>query len=251
MIQFEQDGAVLTMRLDRPDKMNAMTNDMYLAMANRLLEVQSDETVRVILVTASGDHFCAGNDMQDFARIAAQQGNAPDPSKFAPVHLLHALVDNQRPMVAAVKGNAVGIGLTLLLHCDLVVCAADARLQTPFVDLGLVPEAGSSQIMPQRFGRAVAAELLLLGAPVSGQRAYEIGLCNRAVSAGEVDATALKLAQLLAAKPPKALSASRAMLQADSDHLHRLIDQELQIFFRHLQGSEAASAMASFFQRKH
>ncbi len=250
MIQFSREDGLLQMRLQRPDKMNAMTGDMYLAMAEQLLQAQSDESVRAILLCSEGDHFCAGNDMGDFARIAKSAGDDPDPAEFPPVHLLHALVDNQVPMLAAVRGNAVGIGLTLLLHCDLVVCARDARLQTPFVDLGLVPEAGSSRLMPQRFGRAVASELLLLGAPISGQRAYEIGLCNRVVDAAEVDEAALGMARLLAQKPPQALRASRALLQEDAGELHQLIDRELKVFFRHLKSPESARSMQTFFQRK-
>ena len=250
MIQVSLSDGILELKLDRPVKMNAMTSAMYLQLAQQILEAQKSPDVRVILISAEGDHFCAGNDMGDFLSIAQSGGDDPDPSSFAPVHLLHALVDNEIPIVAAVRGNAVGIGFTLLLHCDLVVCAEDAHLQTPFVDLALVPEAGSSQILPQRLGRVLAAELLLLGAPISGRRAYEVGLCNRVVEASQVDGIANELAAGLARKPAQALRESRRMLNPDSAAMHRCIDSELEIFFKRLRSAEAAQLLQRFFQRK-
>lgn len=240
---------VLTLSLNRPEKMNAMTSQMYLELAASILEAQKDDAVRAVLLRGEGPNFCAGNDLKDFLQIAQQGGADPDPNKFPAVALLRAMVDNELPIVAAVAGAAIGIGTTLLLHCDLVLCAENARLQTPFVDLGLVPEAASSHLLPARIGSVNAAEMLLLGAPIDAHRALQFGLCNRVVAVESLDAVAFEMARALASKPVAALRQSRRLMRADAASLHGKIDRELEVFVEALQGPEARAAISRFFTR--
>lgn len=248
MINSSVEKGVMTLSIDRQSKKNALTADMYVEMAERISAAQSDQSVRCILIRGEGENFCAGNDLADFLELTKTGALSGNLSSFPPLALLHALVDNQVPMVAAVQGAAIGIGLTLLLHCDLVVCADDVRLQAPFVDLGLVPEAASSILLPARVGRVNAAEILLLGAPISAERALQMGLCNSVCAAPELDIRAAGLAAAIAAKPPQALAASKALLTPNTDELHRRIDEEAIAFLKSLQSDEAKQALSQFFK---
>lgn len=248
MIQSRVDRGILTLSIDRPDKKNALTSEMYLRLAEQLNQAQDNEAVRVILLRGNGEAFCAGNDLADFLGLAQSGALSDDLTSFPPMGLLHSLVDNSIPLVAAVQGPAVGIGFTMLLHCDLVICAENALFQAPFVDLGLVPEGGSSLLLPEKVGRVNTAEILLLGAPLSAHRALQMGLCNKICSAEELEATALMLAQALANKPAKALAASKKMLQGDTEKLHQRIDEEAVRFLAALQSEEAKKALSQFFQ---
>ena len=249
MIDSKIEQGVLTLSIDRQDKKNALTGDMYLELAQQISNAQSDNSVRSILIRGEGENFCAGNDLADFLKFAESGGLSSDLSGFPPLVLLHTLVDNSIPIVAAVQGAAIGIGLTMLLHCDLIICAEDVRLQTPFVDLGLVPEGGSSLLLPARVGKANAAEILLLGAPVSAQRALQMGLCNKVCPAQELDVQSIALAVMMAAKPAGALADSKAMLLGDAKALHQRIDEEGREFVKRLQSDEAKQALARFFQK--
>jgi enoyl-CoA hydratase/carnithine racemase len=248
MINTSIENGVMTLSIDRPTKKNALTAGMYAELAERIFAAQSDQSVRSILIRGEGENFCAGNDLADFLELAKSGAFSGDLSAFPPMALLHGLVDNQLPMIAAVQGAAIGIGLTLLLHCDLVVCADNVRLQTPFVDLGLVPEAASSLLLPARVGRVNAAEILLLGAPISADRALQMGLCNSVCSAGELDVRAAGLAAALASKPPQALAASKTLLTPNNDELHKRIDEEAIAFLKSLQSDEAKQALSQFFK---
>mgnify|MGYP000392006439 CR=1 FL=1 len=249
MINTSTENGVMTLSIDRQDKKNALTAAMYLELATQIKVAQEGESLRVILIRGEGDNFCAGNDLMDFLALAQSGGLSGDLSSFPPLVLLHALVDCKLPLVAVVQGAAIGIGFTMLLHCDLVVCADNVRLQTPFVDLGLVAEGGSSLLLPARVGRANAAEILLLGAPISGDRALQMGLCNSVCAAAELDTTAAMYASALAAKPAGALAASKALMQPSAEEIHKRIDEEALEFIQRLQSDEAKQALSQFFKR--
>lgn len=249
MINSTIENGVLTLSIDRQEKKNALTGEMYLELANQITSAQTQDRVRCILIRGEGDNFCAGNDLKDFLGFAEGGGLAGGLSDFPPLALLHSLVDNRIPIVAAVQGAAIGIGLTMLLHCDLILCAEDVRLQTPFVDLGLVPEGGSSLLLPERVGKANAAEILLLGAPISAQRALQMGLCNRVCATKDLHNQSLEMSLALAAKPPEALAQSKAMLMGNTELMHEHIDEEAMQFIQRLQSEEAMQSLARFFKR--
>lgn len=249
MIRSDINSGVLELTISRSEKKNALTSDMYFELANQIKAAQKDDSVRVILIQAEGEAFCAGNDLADFLAAAQSGALSEDLGSFPPLALLHALADNQVPIVAAVQGAAIGIGFTILLHCDLVICADDVRLQTPFVDLGLVAEGGSSLLLPERIGQVNAAEMLLLGAPVSAERALQMGLCNRVCKLAELQVTASSVALALAKKPPRALALSKRLITPDPQALHQRIDEEAKLFLGCLQSDEAKSALSAFFSK--
>ncbi len=243
-IIIERDGPVAELRLARASKRNAITTTMYAALADALAGFQADEGVRAILISAEGAHFTAGNDLHDFI------ANPPQ-GKDSPVfRFLHGLAGADKPVVAAVQGQAVGIGTTMLLHCDLVVLADDARLKMPFVDLALVPEAASSLLVPRAIGHARAAEMLMLGDAIDAQTALAWGWANRVVPAGSERAEALKLAHRLAAKPPAALALTKRLLRDDAPGVATRMDREGGHFAAQLASPELKSAIAAFFARK-
>src|SRR5690606_30080787 len=196
-VKTEIESGILTLTLARPDKKNALTNEMYGVLADALENAEKDPAVRVVLLQADGDMFTAGNDVGAFARQSAGEG----PKERHVTRFLHALARASRPLVAAVQGRAVGVGTTMLLHCDLVVVAEGTLLTTPFVNLALVPEAASSLLMPARIGYARAFEMFALGEAVTAENAVAWGLANRMVPAGELRATARDFAERLARQP--------------------------------------------------
>jgi enoyl-CoA hydratase/carnithine racemase len=235
---------IATIRINRPDKKNALTRAMYVAMSDAIRQAGEDAGVRVILLTGSDNCFTAGNDIADFAN--AKPGEAPVAIEF-----LRTLAQAKKPVIAAVSGVAIGIGTTMLLHCDLVYAAENARFQLPFVNLGLCPEAGSSLILPAMMGYHRAAELILFGEPFGAEAARELGLVNRILGAHEVMSTAVQRALQLAGKPPAALKATRMLLQSGArDAIARAMDRETEQFAVLLQGPEAKEAMAAFLQRR-
>jgi enoyl-CoA hydratase/carnithine racemase len=194
---------VLTLTLARPDKMNALTEAMYAALADALTGAETDATIRVIVLRGEGAMFTAGNDLTEFAAIAT---GATRPGEKQVVRLLRALAGSTKPVVAAANGRAVGVGTTLLLHCDFVVLAEDAQLSTPFVGLALVPEAASSLLLPGRIGHARAFEMFALGKPISAAQALAWGIANRVVPAADLHSEAHQVAELLARQPAGALT---------------------------------------------
>src|SRR6201997_197610 len=207
-IEVKNESGILTLTLKRPDKKNALTNEMYGALADAIKGAESDPAVRVVLIRGEGDSFTAGNDLGEFAAVAA--GKAQGERHVT--RFIHALGRATKPLVAAVQGRAVGVGTTMLLHCDLVVLADNAQLSTPFVSLALVPEAASSLLMPARIGHARAYEMFALGETVPAKSALEWGLANRVVPLGKLDAEALVLAQRLARQPAGALTATKKLM---------------------------------------
>ncbi len=241
----ERDGAVLTLRMNRPEKKNALTPAMYDGLAAGLREAAGDDAVRVVLI-AGGADFTAGNDLADFAR--AGDGTTRPASAF---EFLRVIRTYEKPVVAAVRGVAVGIGTTMLLHCDAAVAVRDARLQMPFARLGLVPEGGSSLLLAQRVGQARANWWLLSGEAFSGAAAAEAGLVLHAVEDAAVEAEARRLAEALAALPPGALAESKRLLRApQAAVLEAVMDAERESFSARLKTAEAQAIFAAFFERR-
>ncbi|MBZ6070790.1 enoyl-CoA hydratase-related protein [Aeromonas schubertii] len=238
-----QEG-VLTLTLTRPEKRNALNTRMYQELTLSLQGAKEDEAIRVVLLQGDEHCFTAGNDLADF--LGKESLGEDDPI----LTFLHTLADFPKPVVVAAAGPAVGIGTTLLLHCDLVCLADNARLCLPFVDLGLVPEFASSLLLPRAVGHLRASELLLLGAPFGAAEAQAMGLANRVVPATELLATARALATALAAKPPRALQQSKALLKQElRQAVHFTIDMEARAFALALQGEEAQQRIASRLAR--
>ena len=235
---------ILSIRLDRPEKKNALTRGMYLGMIEALQQAETDSAVRVVLITGSQDCFTAGNDLMDFA-------NAKPGETSPAIVYLQTLAAAQKPVVAAVAGVAVGIGTTMLLHCDLVYASPDARFQLPFVNLGLCPEAGSSVMLPELMGHRRAAELLLFGEPFSSEKALELGIINAVYPGGELLTAATAKAQQLAEKPPSALRTTKALLKhSAAGVVADAMALETEKFAALLQGPEAREAMMAFMQRR-
>lgn len=239
-----QDG-ILTLTLDRAAKRNALNSAMYQTLAEALAAAAHDDTVRVVLLQGSEECFTAGNDLGDF--IGKQSLSEDDPV----LRFLHTLAGFPKPVVAAAAGAAVGIGTTLLLHCDLVCLADNTRLCLPFIDLGLVPEFSSSLLLPRAVGHLRASELLLLGEPFDAQQALAMGLANRVVPAQALLQEAATLAAKLAAKPPRALQQSKALLKQElRQAVHFTIDTEARAFAIALQGDEAQTRIAAKLGRR-
>lgn len=237
---------VLTVTLARPDKKNAITQAMYTVLAEATERAKTDPDVRVILFRAEGDSFCAGNDIGDFIAIGSQTDEPLDMSVF---RFLKALAELDRPAVAAVKGRAVGIGLTLLLHCDMVVVADDALLSVPFVNLALAPEAASTALLPAVIGHQRAFEMFALGEPITGRQALDWGLANRAAPAAQVDDEAQRLAALLAARAPGSIRSTKRLMR-DAGALWSLMQREGEAFGAQMKSPEAMEAFMAFSQKR-
>ena len=237
-------GAVRVIRMNRPEKKNALTAAMYVAMARALREAQASDAIRCLMLAGVPGAFCAGNDIADFLS-SADSGHDPPALEF-----LHALARSQTPLVAAVGGVAIGVGTTMLFHCDHVVAAADAVLSTPFLKLALIPEAASSLLAPMRMGYARAFALLVMGRPLSAEAARDAGIVNTVVDAAQVDAVALTAAQEIAALPAGAVAVARRLMRGDLDDVTAQIDTEAMHFKKLLQSDEARAAFAAFLSRK-
>jgi enoyl-CoA hydratase/carnithine racemase len=234
---------VMEVILARPEKKNALTTAMYARLAEALAQAQADPAVRVVLFRAEGSDFCAGNDLNDFLAAGEQALDLASPV----MRFLHALAGAQVVLVAAVQGRAVGIGATLLLHCDLVAADPDACLMLPFVGLGLTPEAGSSLLLPARVGPQVAAEMMLLGRPVDAERAHLLGLVNQI--GPDPRGAARALAREAARQPPQALLAARALLRRSGDSLAERIDHEAQVFLQQLRTPDFQERARAFLAK--
>lgn len=237
-------GRVARIALARPEKKNALTSEMYAQLAAALLAAGRDPQVRVVLLQGSRECFTAGNDISDFLKRA--------PGESSPVFgLFQVLPALEKPVVAAVAGPAVGIGTTLLLHCDLVFAAADARLQLPFVPLGIVPEFGSTLLLPRLSGYQRAAKLLLLGQPFTAQEAFEAGIVTEVVSKETLFEKAEAAAAMLAALPPESLKLTkRLMKQGSAKELEARIAEEGRMFIERLASPEAKEAMSAFLEKR-
>lgn len=244
-VLVSHDGPILQIRLNRPDKKHALTHAMYEQLHEALQAAERDARVRVILISGVGDAFTSGNDLKDFAQNPPRDLDAPV------FHFLESLRTAQKPVVAAVSGVAVGIGTTLLLHCDLVYCDETAVFHLPFANLGLSPEGGSSLLLPLLAGYQKAAELLLLGEAFNAATAASIGLVNAVLPAAELQATALHRAQALAAQPAAALRLTKALLKRSSQAaLGEIMKDEGREFIARLSSPEAREALEAFAEKR-
>jgi enoyl-CoA hydratase/carnithine racemase len=245
-VLVEREEGLLTLRLNRLDKKNALTRAMYSRMAEVLQQADADPSVRALLITGGDACFTSGNDVADFLQ-------APPTSLDSPVfQFMRTLFEFSKPVVAAVSGPAVGIGTTLLLHCDLVYVSRDAVLKMPFVSLGLCPEFGSSLILPRLLGQAKAAELLLLGESFRGEQAVAWGIANQALANGaETSAKAREMALRFLQLAPSAVSDSKRLMRAPGrEELRRVIEEEGALFGQRLRSPEAIEALSAFMQRR-
>lgn len=235
---------VLEIRLDRPEKKNALTRAMYDALADAFQLVDSDPTLRVALLTGTGDTFTSGNDISDFQSRAAGDGRS-SASRFLPT-----ISSMQKPLVAAVNGAAVGVGTTMLMHCDLIVAARSARFVMPFTSLGLVPEAASSLLFPRLLGYQRASALLLLGEPLDAETALQWGFVNRVVDGAALMDTAREMARRLAALPPQAVRLTKQLIRHGAPDVAGRIEEELALFRERLGSPEAKEAFAAFMEKR-
>lgn len=240
LIDVIRENAVLTISLNRPDKKNALTGAMYTELAE-ILESRVDDVSAVILT--GGSDFTAGNDLADFLQNPPAEGNAPV------YRFMHALTGCPVPVIAAVDGVAVGIGTTLLLHCDFVYATPKTMFVMPFIDLSVVPEFASSMLLPQRVGYAKAAEMLLLGERFDSATALQYGLINQVCNSDNLMATATATAQRLAAKPRSALIQSKALMRREAEPLMQRIDVENESFGKMIASAEARAAISKVLAR--
>lgn len=244
-ILIERRGAVQAIRMNRPDKKNALTRAMYAAMAAALTEGDADPAVRVHVFLGLPGMFSAGNDLADFLAVATGGEGGNEVWDF-----LMTLAKSEKPMVSGVDGIAVGIGTTLNLHCDLTFATPRTVFRTPFVDLGLVPEAGSSLLVPQILGRQAAFAMLGLGEGLTAEQAKAAGLIHAVVSEDELEAVTLTAAETIAAKPPQALKIARDLMRGSREELVARIGEEAERFRERLQSDEARAAFVAFMNRK-
>jgi len=243
-VAVTDDGAVRTIRINRPEKKNALTLAMYAGMTEALHETDKSHAIRCIMFAGAPDVFCAGNDLADFMK-AADGGLDTRAHEF-----ITTLARVAKPMVAAVNGAAVGLGTTMLLHCDHVVAGRGASLSTPFLKLGLIPEAASTLLAPMRMGHARAFALLAMGRPLSAEDAKAAGLVNAVVDPAEVEAVALQAARDIAALPARALAVTRALMRGPVETILKRMETESGHYKDFLQSDEARAAFQAFFARK-
>jgi enoyl-CoA hydratase/carnithine racemase len=244
-IVTEHTGSILRVQFNRPTKRNAMTSAMYLALAGIFNEAANDDNTRVVLWHGAGDSFCAGNDIEDFLK------NPPGPGESPQAGLMKALLNFDKPLVVAVHGAAIGGGTTMLLHCDFVYAGESAKFQMPFINLAVVPEFGSSSIVPARIGHLRAAELILLGSPFDARRAAELGLVSQVVPDQELLAVATAAAKKLAAKPAGALQAGkRLMKQPFREQIKAAMKAENEEFSAQVRSEDAKEAFTAFLEKR-
>ena len=238
---------VCTVAIDRPEKKNALTRDMYAGLADAIGRTAADPAFRCLLLTGSADVFCAGNDIADFrAARPSDTAEVPPPSK----RFYFGLANLDKPVVAAVPGLAIGIGCTMLLHADLVFAAPEARFKLPFVDLGVVPELGSSLLVPWLVGKHKAAELMMLGEFFDAATAERMGFVNRIIARDELLPNATATARALAAKPVEAMRATKRLLRPDMPALLHRMEEERAIFAERLASAETQAIMANVLKPK-
>jgi len=240
----ERAGAVVTIRMSRPDKKNALTVDMYRAMTTALRDATADVEVRAIMIAGVGGVFTSGNDLRDFAATPPADADSPV------FQFLREISRCPKPIVAAVAGLAIGIGTTMLLHCDLIVADPATKFSLPFINLGLVPEAASSLLLPRMIGHARASELLLLGDMFDASAAERYGIINRQSAPGEAETEALVWAQALAQKAPNAMRLSKALLKSETHGVMDRIQEEARSFLPQLHSTEFREALMAFMEKR-
>jgi enoyl-CoA hydratase/carnithine racemase len=242
-ILSRQEGNILVLSFNRPEKMNALTRSMYAGLAKGLNEAAGDFGIRAVIITSESQHFTAGNDISDF------MDNPPTSDSSEVSQFLESLLNFPKPLIAAVKGNAVGVGTTMLLHCDVVVASPAAKFSMPFASLGLVPEAGSSFLFPQLVGYQRAARIFMTGESFDAPMAVEMGLATSIEN--DPMSEAMKIAQQIADQPPQAIINTKALLKARShDAVAAVMKAEFEIFAMALQSDEAMEAFMKFMSKK-
>jgi enoyl-CoA hydratase/carnithine racemase len=245
-VKVDRKGGVLAITLDRPERRNAITVAMYSALADAIEGAAGDSGVRVVTIRGEGQDFAAGNDLADFLNALPR-----DTDEIPVWRLLRALATCETPLIAAVHGNCVGIGTTMLLHCDLVVADETARFSMPFVDLALVPEAASSLLFPRLAGRRRAARYLLLCEPFGPDEAEAIGLVSHRAPAAGLDAKLDEIVAALLAKPPEALRQTQRLLrQGARDEILERMKTESGLFTERLESAEVKEAISAFFEKR-
>ncbi|MDF2901523.1 MAG: enoyl-CoA hydratase [Phenylobacterium sp.] len=247
-ILIEKSGGVLTLTMNRPDKKNALTRAMYQSLGDAIDQAAFDKDVRCVLIQANGDMFTAGNDLADFAAVNAGEADASE-ARRGGNPLLAALARAKTPLIAAVNGRAVGVGTTMLLHCDLVYVAENALLTTPFVNLALVPEAASSITLPSRIGHARAFAMFVLGEAVDAKKAVDWGIANEVVALDQLRAKARAAAEAVASRPPAAVTITKALMR-DEAAISARMDEEGVHFAAQLKSPEAKEAFAAFAEKR-
>lgn len=244
-VKVEKRGPLLSITLARPERRNAITIAMYAALADAIEEAKADSSIRIISFRGEGQDFAAGNDLADFLEVR------PTGEEIAVWRFLRVLVTCEQPIVAAVHGNCVGIGTTMLLHCDLVVAEEGTRFSMPFVDLGLVPEAASSLLLPRLAGRRRAARYLLLGEAFGVDEAIAFGLVSHRAPSGELEGASSAIVDQLLAKPPEALRATQRLLRhASPNEIADRMRVEGGVFAERLRSAEVKEAISAFFEKR-
>ena len=241
----ERSGSILRIEFNRPAKKNAMTSGMYTGLADLLDEAGKDDRIRVVILHGAGDSFTAGNDLEDFAKNPPGAGDSPQ------AQLIHALIDFDKPLVAAVHGAAIGSGTTMLTYCDFVYAGESTKFQMPFINLALVPEFGTSYSVPRRIGYLRATELIMLGLPFDAARAAELGFVTAVVPDPKLLDTATETAQKLAEKPASALRACKKLLKRSlREQIEHAVDAEVEEFSARLRSVDTKEAIAAFFEKR-
>ncbi|NND72636.1 MAG: enoyl-CoA hydratase [Rhodothermales bacterium] len=241
----EIEDGILTITISRPERKNALTTSMYESLSEALATSEHDDDVRVIVLTGNGADFTAGNDLRDFLDFGKSSSDYP------PIEFIKQLAGTSKPVVAAVHGSAIGIGTTLLFHCDIVVVAEDARFQLPFVNLGLSPEAASSLLVPRLAGLHLASELFLTGRPFGSETAWRCGFVNKIVERDEVDTEARRFASRISSFPLASVLLTKKLIRAPlREQINSVMDTETDHFARRLESPEAREAFTAFFEKR-
>ena len=247
-LTITDEDATRVIELRRPEKKNAITQEMYRAMSGAIDTAQDNPAIRCMVITGGAGVFTAGNDLEDFLKDGTDTGDTPWSSTAT--KFLYSLARNVKPIVAAVDGIAIGIGTTMLFHCDYVLASTAAAFSTPFIHLGLVPEGASSLLMPRTMGHQRAFAMLVMGRTVSAEEAREAGFVNVVVAPGHTETEARKAAREICALPAEAVAISRKLLKLPPEDLTRRIDQEGHLFGERMRSKEAIAAFKRFFARK-
>lgn len=241
---ISRNGHILDIQFNRPAKKNALKLDMYREITSAFEAAEDDLDVRVILLHGAGGTFTSGNDIGDFLANPPRDESAPA------LRFISTIARTHVPVIAAIEGVAIGVGSTMLLHCDYVLTTPDARLQFPFVNLALLPEAGSTYLLPRHLGYTKAAELTLLAEEFSGTKAVELGIASRTVDAADLMSEAIKVAEKIAAKPPQALRLTKKLLKGEQAKVDAAIVEESRLFGQQLASPEAREAFSAFMEKR-
>ncbi|NWG46504.1 MAG: enoyl-CoA hydratase/isomerase family protein [Alphaproteobacteria bacterium] len=255
-ILTDRSGATGRIVIARPERRNALKSEMYAEIAAALRAFEADPAVHVVTLEGLGKDFCAGNDIGDFRAfgdVVEQTGLDPQSivgRQTPSIDVVYVMMEMAKPLLAAVQGNAIGFGATMLLHCDVVVVDATARMKFPFVDLALVPEAGSSLLLRERMGFAKAAEVLFTGGAVDARDAVAFGLATELVAEGEAGPRLAQIADLLSRKPPVALQATKRLLKRDPEPLSARVEEEFRVIAERTSSAEAQAVFAAMVKKK-